>query len=75
MTQYWTGANNGMYGTQRVGSNVVERDLKGGKRKKWNLKLSFSACPCKINPSTACRTSASDSTVKRKKKKFPLFFY
>jgi hypothetical protein len=75
MTQYWTGANNGMYGTQRVGSNAVERDLKGGKRKKWNLKLSFSACPCKINPSTVCRTSAPDLTNINKKYLSLSFFH
>ena len=49
--------------------------LKGGKREKWNLKLSFSAFPCKINPSTACRTSAAESTnINVKKKSRSVFF-
>jgi len=51
MTQYWTGANNGMYGTQRVGAQRGGKGPEGPEKKKnWNLKLSFGACPCKINP-------------------------
>jgi hypothetical protein len=42
MTQYWTGANDGMYGTQRAGRSAVETDLKGGKRgKKVEFEIKF----------------------------------